>query len=620
MTARAAQPIQLPRSGRSQVTRRCLSYLRPYWLYVAGAYAFLLVNNGATLAMPLIIGWIVDHGIRPGDTSAISRGVLGLIGVTLARACAEFFTGRWTEVASQNVAYDLRNIIHRKLQSLSFSYHDQAETGQLLTRAVSDVDRVRFLTGRAVLRLVEVVTLIIGIAVSMLLLNVHLALLTLIIVPFLIAGGLWFGMRYRPLSWMVQQQMAKVTTRLEQNLRGARIVKAFAQEDNEIRRFEDQIQHLFGLNIRASRMNAFSQSLLQLIASAGLIFVLLYGGRLVILDALTIGSLVAFTTYVGQLAGPVRRLGWVIASISQATASGERVFEILDAQSEVQDDPDAVPLGKLSGHVRFAHVSFAYFGRHQVLDDIDFEAQPGQVVALLGSTGSGKSSVINLIPRFYDPTEGQLLVDGQNIRHVTVNSLRQQIGIVLQDTTLFAATVRGNIAFGRPDATEEEVIAAARAASAHDFILQMPEGYDTYVGEEGVTLSGGQKQRIAIARAILKDPAILILDDATSSVDTETEALIQAALARLMQGRTSFVIAQRLSTVRQADQVLVMDRGRIVARGFRTTEHSAHDELLRSSGLYAQIYHQQLRPREQEAVAPAFSKPQQPQPAMGGTR
>jgi len=316
----------------------------------------------------------------------------------------------------------------------------------------------------------------------------------------------------------------------------------------------------------------------------------------------------------------VRRLGWVIASISQATASGERVFEILDAQSEVQDDPDAVPLGKLSGHVRFAHVSFAYFGRHQVLDDIDFEAQPGQVVALLGSTGSGKSSVINLIPRFYDPTEGQLLVDGQNIRHVTVNSLRQQIGIVLQDTTLFAATVRGNIAFGRPDATEEEVIAAARAASAHDFILQMPEGYDTYVGEEGVTLSGGQKQRIAIARAILKDPAILILDDATSSVDTETEALIQAALARLMQGRTSFVIAQRLSTVRQADQVLVMDRGRIVARGFRTAEHSAHDELLRSSGLYAQIYHQQLRPREQEAVAPAFSKPQQPQPAMGGTR
>jgi ABC-type multidrug transport system fused ATPase/permease subunit len=620
MTARAAHPIQLPRSGRSRITRRCLSYLRPYWLYVAGAYAFLLVNNGATLVMPLIIGWIVDQGIRPGNTSAISRGVLGLIGITLARACAEFFTGRWTEVASQNVAYDLRNIIHRKLQSLSFSYHDQAETGQLLTRAVSDVDRVRFLTGRAILRLVEVVTLIIGIAISMLLLNVHLALLTLIIVPFLTAGGLWFGMRYRPLSWLVQQQMANVTTRLEQNLRGARIVKAFAQEDNEIRHFEDEIRHLFGLNIRASRMNAFSQSLLQLIASAGLIFVLLYGGRLVILGTLTIGSLVAFTTYVSQLAGPVRRLGWVIASISQATASGERVFEILDAQSEVQDNPDAVPMGKVSGHVRFSHVSFAYFGRHQVLADIDFEAQPGQVVALLGSTGSGKSSVINLIPRFYDPTEGQVLVDGQNIRHVTVNSLRQQIGIVLQDTTLFASTVRENIAFGRPDATEEEIVAAAQAASAHEFIVQMSEGYDTYVGEEGVTLSGGQKQRIAIARAILKDPAILILDDATSSVDTETEALIQAALARLMQGRTSFVIAQRLSTVRQADQVLVMDRGRIVARGFRTAEHSAHDELLRSSGLYAQIYHQQLRPREEGQVVPAFSPSQQPQPAIGGAR
>ena len=613
----ATRPVQLPRSGRSRVLRRCLSYLRPYWRHVAGAYACLLVNNGASLAMPLIIGWIVDQGIRSADTSVIVRGVAALMGVTLARGAAEFCTGRWTEVASQNVAYDLRNRIHRKLQSLSFSYHDQAETGQLLTRAIGDVDRVRFLTGRAVLRLIEVSTLIIGIAASMLLLNTRLALLTLITVPFLAAGGLWFGMRYRPLSRMVQQQMANVTTRLEQNLRGARIVKAFAQEGNEIKRFEDEIQQLFGLNIRASRMNALNQSMLQLIASAGLVFVLLYGGRLMIAGTLTLGALVAFTTYVGQLAAPVRRLGWVIASISQAVASGERVFEILDAQSEVEDAPDAVSLGQVRGHVRFAHVSFAYFGRHQVLADIDFEVHPGQVVALLGSTGSGKSSVINLIPRFYDPTEGQILIDGQNIRRVTVNSLRQQIGIVLQDTTLFATSVRENIAFGRPEATEEEIVAAAKAASAHDFILALSKGYDTYVGEEGATLSGGQKQRLAIARAILKDPAILILDDATSSVDTETEALIQAALARLMQGRTSFVIAQRLSTVRQADHVLVMDRGRIVARGLRTAEHSAHEELLRTNGLYAQIYHQQLRPREKATAAPA-GELLRPLPAVTG--
>ncbi|MFL7790727.1 MAG: ABC transporter ATP-binding protein, partial [Anaerolineae bacterium] len=312
---------------------------------------------------------------------------------------------------------------------------------------------------------------------------------------------------------------------------------------------------------------------------------------------------VAFTTYVSQLLAPVRRLGMIVSAVSLAMASGERVFEILDAQGEVEDLPGAEPLEPIEGHVRFEGVSFAYFGRHRVLDDIDFEAQPGQVVALLGATGSGKSSVISLIPRFYDPTEGRVLLDGQDIRHVTVNSLRSQIGIVLQDTTLFATTIRENIAFGRPGASEEEIISAAKDAAAHDFILEFPEGYETYVGERGVTLSGGQKQRIAIARAILKDPRILILDDATSSVDTETEALIQAALARLMEGRTSFVIAQRLSTIRQADLVLVLEQRRIAACGWRTAEHTAHDELLETSGLYAEIYYRQLRPQEEQFVA-----------------
>jgi ATP-binding cassette subfamily B protein len=291
-----------------------------------------------------------------------------------------------------------------------------------------------------------------------------------------------------------------------------------------------------------------------------------------------------------------------VSAVSLATASGERVFEILDAQGEVEDLPDAEPLGPIEGNVRFEGVSFAYFGRHRVLDGIDFEAQPGQVVALLGATGSGKSSVISLIPRFYEPTQGRVLLDGQDIRHVTVNSLRSQIGIVLQDTTLFATTIRENIAFGRPGASEEEIISAAKDAAAHEFILEFPDGYDTYVGERGVTLSGGQKQRIAIARAILKDPRILILDDATSSVDTETEALIQAALARLMERRTSFVIAQRLSTIRQADMVLVLEKRRIAACGRRTAEHTAHDELLKTSGLYAEIYYRQLRPQEEGAI------------------
>jgi ATP-binding cassette subfamily B multidrug efflux pump len=600
MTYESTSPVRQSRLGGGHILWRCMSYLRPYWPFALGSYLLLLGNNGISLAIPQIIRSIVDQGIRGGDIGVIQWGVLTLMGLTLLRGAFTFLSGRWTEVSSQSVAYDLRNAIHAKLQSLSFSYHDQAETGQLLTRAISDVDRVRFLTGRAFLRLIEVTVLIVGISVSMLLMNLRLALLTLTIVPFLVYVALWFGKRYRPLARAAQEQLDDLTTRLEQNLRGARVVKAFAQEQAEIERFDEQNTRLFQANVVASRTRATGLPLMRLLASAGTIFILLYGGQLVIGEQLTLGELVAFTTYVSQLLAPVRRLGMIVSAVSLAMASGERVFEILDAKGEVEDLPDAGPLGPIEGRVRFEGVSFAYFGRHRVLDDIDFEVQPGQVVALLGATGSGKSSVISLIPRFYDPTEGRVLLDGQDIRHVTVNSLRSQIGIVLQDTTLFATTIRENIAFGRPEASEEEIISAAEDAAAHDFILEFPEGYETYVGEKGTTLSGGQKQRIAIARAILKNPRILILDDATSSVDTETEALIQVALARLMEGRTSFVIAQRLSTIRQADLVLVLEQRRIAACGRRTAEHTAHDELLETSGLYAEIYYRQLRPQEEQ--------------------
>ncbi len=575
-----------------------MRYLRPYWRFVAGAYLLLLLNNGITLAMPLIIRAIVDDGIRGGNLAAIRWGVLAVMGLALIRGMCTFLFGRWTETASQNVAYDLRNAIHDKLQSLSFSYHDRAETGQLLARAIGDVDRVRFLTGRAFVRLVEITTLLLGIGAAMMVMNLRLALLTLTIVPLLAYSALIFGRRYRPMSQVIQQQVAQLTTRLEQNLRGARIVKAFAQEQAEIRRFDEENLRLLTLNVRAARLNSFIQPLLNLIAGLGTLIILVYGGQQVMAGHLTMGELVAFTAYVSQLVGPVRRLGMVVTAIAQAIASGERIFEILDAESEVRDLPGAQPLGRVAGHIRFEHVSFAYFGRHRVLEDIDFEVQPGEIVALLGATGSGKSSIISLIPRFYDPSAGRILLDGQDIRNVTVASLREQIGIVMQDATLFAATVRENIAFGRPGASDEEIIAVAQAAAAHEFIMELPQGYDTPVGERGVTLSGGQRQRIAIARTLLKDPRILILDDATSSVDTETEAEIQAALARLMQGRTSFVVAQRLSTVRRADQVLVLDKGRIAARARRTAERTAHDELLRTSGLYAEIYYRQLRPQE----------------------
>jgi ATP-binding cassette subfamily B protein len=585
-----------------------MSYLRPYWWFVVGAYLALLVINGITLAIPLLIRTIIDDGIAKGDMGVILSRVLLLVGLALVRGLFVFLSGRWTEYASQNVAYDLRNDIHDKLQSFSFSYHDQARTGQLLARAISDVDRVRYITGRGILRLVEVVTLTVGIALAMMTMDLRLALLVLLIVPILAFIAWEFGRRYRPLSRVIQQQIAELTARLEENLRGARVVKAFAQEDAEIDRFGQENFRLFGYNIRASRLRSLLLPLLTLIAGAGTVLSLLFGGRLVILGALTIGELVAFTTYASQLQLPVRRLGIVTSGVAQAIAASERVFEILDTQSEVEDLPGALPLGMVKGHVRFEGVSFSYFGLHQVLQGIDFEALPGQVIALLGPTGSGKSTVINLIPRFYDPTQGRILIDGHDIRHVTVDSLRQRVGIVFQDSRLFATSIRENIAFGRPDASEADIRAAARAAAAHEFIMELPEQYDTRVGERGLTLSGGQKQRLAIARALLKDPGILILDDATSSVDVETEAQVQAALGRLMQGRTSFVIAQRLSTIRQADVVLVLDQGQIAARGRRSARFTAHDMLLRTSGLYAQIYERQLRPQEESIDREAVSQ------------
>ena len=573
-----------PAAGRILV--RCFGYLRPYRRLVTIAYLAVLVINGLNLVIPQLVRVSVDRGMGEGETGLLAGAVAALLALTLVKGVLTFGQGRWIEQASQGVAYDLRNAIHQKLALLSFSYHDRAETGQLLSRSVQDVERIRFLTGRATLRLAEGATLLAGTAVVLVAMNPTLALLSLLSMPLLAHRALIFSRQFRPLALAIQEQLGVLTTRLEQNLRGARVVKAFAQEPAEIDHFEAENSRWFGLAARSARLQAINTPLITLIANAGVVLIIWYGGLLVIRGELTLGELVAFSTYLSLLAEPARRMGMVAPVVVMALSAGERIFEILDARSEVQEAPDAKPLPPVEGHVRFENVSFAYW-RQRVLDRISFEVQPGQVIALLGTTGSGKSTIINLVPRFYDPLEGRILIDGRDIREVTLNSLREQIGIVLQETTLFAASVRENIAFGRPDASEEKIVAAARAAQAHDFIEEMPEGYETRVGERGVTLSGGQKQRIAIARALLRDPRILILDDATSSVDSETEQQIQVALERLMRGRTAFVIAQRLSTVRQADVILVLDKGRIVARG-------THEELLRTSGLYAEIYQHQL--------------------------
>ena len=573
-----------------QTLIRVFGYLRPYWKQTSGAYASLLGILALNTLIPQLIRWIIDTGIEGKQSNILSWSVLGLLALTLLKGVFNYFQGILSETASQNVAFDLRNEIQKKLTHLSFSFHDRSETGELLSRAVQDVERIRFLTGRATIRILDGVLILIVTIIVMMIMDYRLALLVLITFPFLVYQALHFGSKYRPLSLQVQKQLAKLTTAVEQNLRGSRVVKAYAQEKAEIERFDGENDTWFDLSNQSTRMQSINIPLLFLIANMGTVAIILYGGTQVVKGQITIGEVVAFITYLGQLIEPVRRLGLIIPAVAIAGSASERIFDILDTVSEVKDKSGAKRLGKIQGDVCFENVSLNY-GKRKVLRDISFEVRKGQTVALLGSTGSGKSSIINLIPRFYDPTEGKILVDGIDIRQVTLNSLRSQIGIVLQETILFAGTIRENIAFGSKNATEEDIIQSARAAQAHDFIVGFPEGYETRVGERGATLSGGQKQRLAIARALLLNPRILILDDATASVDTETEHLIQQAFERLIHGRTTFVIAHRLSTVRNADVILVLDSGRISAMG-------THENLLATSRTYQSIYNQQLKKQE----------------------
>jgi ATP-binding cassette, subfamily B, multidrug efflux pump len=547
----------------------------------------MLMIDIISMINPQLIRWTIDNGISAGNITLLSVAVGVLLGLVVIKGILTYFEGRWTEIVSQNVAYDIRNELQQKINQLSFSFHDQAKAGDLLSRTIQDVERIRFLTGRATFRVIEGLVLMILTAGMMIWMNPKLGLLAVFALPFLVVQSVRFGRVFRPLSTSIQRQLSILTTRVEQTLRGVQVVKTFNQELAEIHRFQAENKQWLDLSMAAVRMQSLNMPLLNLIANISSVVILLYGGILVIQNQLTLGELVAFTSYVAQLISPVRSLGMVLPAITMAAASAERVFQILDTVPEVTEDADAVPVKFNHGRVVFDQVSFSYGQQSGILKEINFEAEPDQVIALLGPTGSGKTSVVNLIPRFYDPTAGKILIDGIDIRKMTINSLRSQIGIVLQETTLFAATIRENISFGKPDATQEQIEEAARSAQSHEFIMEMPEGYETKVGERGITLSGGQKQRLAIARALLTNPRILILDDATSSIDTGTEHLIQLALEQVMKGRTTFVIAHRLSTVQQADLILLLDKGRIVA-------HGRHDELIRTSGLYASIYHQQL--------------------------
>lgn len=607
--------------GGNSALGRAIRYIWRYPQVSLIAVIAMLVATAAQLAVPQLIQNIIDTITTnvggktildlPGEAQtfaaeqlgldlsqmqldldnapqALVTGMLIIVLFAVARGIFSFTQNYLTQTLSQNIAFELRNDLFEKIQRLSFSYHDRNQTGQLMIRATDDVERLRGFIGQGLLMVLQSLLLLVGTLAVLFLSNVQL---TLVVLPILPAALIVFGAFGRiafPLFGEVQRRLGQVNTILQENMAGLRVVKAFAQEKVEKKKFGDSVDYLLEQQITVQRTLSFLFPFIFLIANLGQAGVLYFGGRQIINGTLTLGEWQKFSLYVVYIFIPMAQLGFIISLMAQAAASATRIFEILDAKNDVENRPGAKPLEAVTGRVNFNDVSFRYFeSGDPVLQNVNLSAEPGQTIALLGSTGSGKTTVINLIPRFYDVSEGNITIDGNDIRDLTLDSLRDQIGIVLQETTLFSGTIRENIAFGRPDATDDEIIAVAQASAAHDFIMSFPLGYDTPVGERGSTLSGGQKQRIAIARALLVNPKILILDDSTSSVDLQTEHEIQQALDKLMETRTSFVIAQRISTVLNADQIIVLDKGQIADRG-------THEELMESSAIYAEIYHSQL--------------------------
>lgn len=592
---------------------RILTYLKPHRKRLGLTYLCIAAVTLLNLLIPWIIRQVIDVGLARGDTGYVLQMAFLVVGVAAGRVIFSFGQRFGMESSGQMVSYDVRNQVYNHIQRLSFSYHTHAQTGQLMSRMSEDVGAIQRFVSGALLDSLSIALMLGFIIIILIQMNWQLALLALIPMPFLGLSVQYLANQMRPKWKQVQQDFAQVTTVLQENLTGVQVVRAFAREPYEIEKFDTANSTYMRTRLSTIRFWGSSSPFMGFLVACSVALTFWFGGPMVAAGTISLGTLVAFNSYILMLSGPVQRLGNTVNLTAEAFACADRIFEVLDTPFEIRDSPNAAVLATVQGRVQFEHVDFKYSdGRQPTLTDINLDAQPGQVVALVGHTGAGKSTLINLILRFYDVTAGRVLIDGYDVRYVTLESLRSRIGVVLQDTLLFSATIRENIAYGRPDASEEEIVIAAKAAQAHDFVMSFPKGYETEVGERGITLSGGQRQRIAIARALLVDPRILILDDSTSSVDMETEHLIQQALGTLMKGRTSFVIAQRLTTVKSADQVLVLDHGRIVERG-------THEELLREAGPYREIYDLQLRDQE-EAIASiaAATGTADLQPALAG--
>lgn len=573
---------------------RLIQYTRRYKRYTLIGLVGIIGAQVLAVLIPQVLRDVIDHAITRADKDYLLQMALIVFGLGILRGLFGFLARYFVEASSHRVAYDVRSEFYDKVQRLSFSYHDNAKTGELITRGISDVDQIQLFVAFGMLDGLNTILIVVFSAAMMFIISPLLAAAAILpLIPLALRSKSFAA--YIQHEWdKVMKHIGNLGNQLQESLVGAEVVRAFSREAFEIQKFGEENSRLHDQQLRVVRAWGFFIPFSAVMVALSSVITLVLGGWLIQqgYSGVTVGIIVQFNFYILLMAQPLRLIGFVIMQMNTAITSGQRVFEIMDAVETIQDKPNAVQLSHMRGSVRFEHVYFRYADNlPYALQEIHLRAEPGQVIALLGKTGSGKSTLVNLIPRFYDVTEGRITIDGHDVRDISRASLLHNIGIVLQESLLFSATVRENIAFGRPDASEADIIAAAKAANAHGFIQELPQGYDTLVGERGVTLSGGQRQRIAIARALVLNPAILILDDSTSSVDTETEYQIQQALRRLMHNRTTFIIAQRLSSVLHADEILVLDEGRIVERG-------QHADLLAFNGLYRDIYELQLADQE----------------------